>query len=383
MLTIADNKPMEFLPAKRADKATLQNQIEFIAGQTMITSMLDSMPNLAMLLNQERQIVYVNQAMLEFTGAKDMSRLLGRRPGEAMACRWAGVSGACRTAHPCTVCGTALSIKASQESGQREEQECRLLSCRANGDEAYDLKIWTSPCETEIGSFLLMAMIDISDQKRRRSLERIFFHDVLNTAGNLQSCVSLLADEMTSTGNELWDVMGELCSRLIDEINTQKILLAAENGDLNVNLSRFMTAELMKGLIAQNRSSTLAQGITIALDENSCNRELESDLVLLVRVLRNMILNALEASQPGQTVTLGCRDKGDQVEFWVYNETVIPPEVQLQIFNRSFSTRGENRGLGTYSIKILSEQYLGGRAYFQSNDDLGTEFKVVLPIGQQ
>lgn len=369
-----------FLPAELTDQKTLQEQIEFIAGQTTITSLLDSMPNLAVLLNWERQIVYANQAMLDCFGISADFSVLGSRLGDALSCRWAETPGSCGTTHACTVCGLARSIKAAQANCRREEGDCRLLARGVNGDEAFDFRVWSSPCQTTLGPFILVAMIDISDQKRRRSLERIFFHDVLNTAGNLQSCVSLLADEMTSADNGLWDVLSDLTSRLIDEIKAQKILLAAENGDLEINPSRFLTDELLVGLISQTRSNRLSQGITIALAGDSRNLELESDPRLLVRVLGNMVLNALEASQPGQTVTLGCRDKGDRVELWVHNQTVIPPEVQLQIFNRSFSTRGENRGLGTYSIKMLSERYLGGRASFRSDQDRGTEFKIDLPV---
>lgn len=40
----------------------------------------------------------------------------------------------------------------------------------------------------------------------------------------------------------------------------------------------------------------------------------------------------------------------------------MPRTSQLQIFQRSFSTKGKGRGLGTYSIKLLTERYLKGTA---------------------
>jgi sensor histidine kinase regulating citrate/malate metabolism len=52
--------------------------------------------------------------------------------------------------------------------------------------------------------------------------------------------------------------------------------------------------------------------------------------------------------------------------------------VQLQIFKRSFSTKGKGRGLGTYSIKLLTENYLDGNAGFESREDIGTIFRVSL-----
>jgi sensor histidine kinase regulating citrate/malate metabolism len=57
----------------------------------------------------------------------------------------------------------------------------------------------------------------------------------------------------------------------------------------------------------------------------------------------------------------------------------MPLDTQLQIFNRSFSTKGGNRGVGTYSIKLLTERYLHGKVSFISSVETGTIFKVILP----
>jgi signal transduction histidine kinase len=53
--------------------------------------------------------------------------------------------------------------------------------------------------------------------------------------------------------------------------------------------------------------------------------------------------------------------------------------VRLQIFNRSFSTKGPGRGLGTYSVKLLTEQYLGGKVGFTTDPKQGTTFQVTIP----
>lgn len=53
--------------------------------------------------------------------------------------------------------------------------------------------------------------------------------------------------------------------------------------------------------------------------------------------------------------------------------------VQLQVFQRSFSTKGIGRGIGTYSIKLFAEKYLGGKVRFESREPTGTLFQVMLP----
>lgn len=54
-------------------------------------------------------------------------------------------------------------------------------------------------------------------------------------------------------------------------------------------------------------------------------------------------------------------------------------DIQLQIFQRSFSTKDETRGTGTYSIKMFTEQYLNGKVSFVSNEEERTVFSVFLP----
>ena len=53
----------------------------------------------------------------------------------------------------------------------------------------------------------------------------------------------------------------------------------------------------------------------------------------------------------------------------------------MQIFQRSFSTKGQpGRGIGTYSIKLFGETYLGGRGFVSPAEaPEGTTFSIVLP----
>jgi len=54
--------------------------------------------------------------------------------------------------------------------------------------------------------------------------------------------------------------------------------------------------------------------------------------------------------------------------------------VQLQVFQRSFSTKGPGRGIGTYSIRLLVSRYLRGTVDFESSKEQGTTFRVHLPF---
>jgi len=54
--------------------------------------------------------------------------------------------------------------------------------------------------------------------------------------------------------------------------------------------------------------------------------------------------------------------------------------VRWQVFRRSFTTKGKGRGLGTYSMKVLTERYLEGEIDFISEPDQGTTFYARYPV---
>jgi signal transduction histidine kinase len=100
----------------------------------------------------------------------------------------------------------------------------------------------------------------------------------------------------------------------------------------------------------------------------------ESDPALVRRVVGNLIKNAMEATAPGQRVVVELKS-GDGSTIRVQNPGVMPDEAKFQIFKRSFSTKGgHGRGIGTYSVKLLVERYLGGEVWFSSEESEGTVF---------
>ncbi len=94
-----------------------------------------------------------------------------------------------------------------------------------------------------------------------------------------------------------------------------------------------------------------------------------------------MVKNAMEASLNYDPVIFGVHARDGKAVFEVHNSIYMPKNVQLQVFKRNFSTKGSDRGLGTYSMRLLGERYLKGRVYFESGEEQGTTFYFELPAG--
>lgn len=374
----------KFAPACRATEEVLATQTIQIQQIPLLDSMFSTVPNAVLILNNERQIIYANSAFRQMLGISDLQQILGMRPGEAINCIHANeTKGGCGTTEACSQCGAALAILKAQK-GMADVQECRILTnSQDESMTALDLRVWATPNQFGDETYTVFSLADISDEKRRRVLERIFFHDIINTAGAIQGLVDMYI--ATDDPEELRDsgintMLAQASTQLVDEIQAQSQLMAAESGELTVKPTVFQTGRLLNQLVDLYHNHLVAEGRLIQLAADSHDISLSSDRALLGRVIGNMIKNALEASSPGETVTVGCEQYYDYVRFWVHNPKVMPKHVQLQVFQRSFSTKGDGRGLGTYSMKLLTENYLQGRISFESKPEKGTTFMATYPL---
>ncbi len=184
--------PTQFAPAERSLEIEIREQHEYLKGLPLFTLVTDVVPETVMVLNRNRQIVFSNRTFVERLGAENIAEIYGLRPGEALQCKHASENpGGCGTTEYCTTCGAVQSILASQQ-GEVNARECRIV--QKNTGEALDLKVWSSPFSLGDEPFTIHAVTDISHQKRRYALERIFFHDVLNIAVGVRGYAGLLRD---------------------------------------------------------------------------------------------------------------------------------------------------------------------------------------------
>jgi signal transduction histidine kinase len=366
----------KFAPAERASQADVRGQHQSLSKIPFFEKVLDSVPDILVFLNEHRQVVFANRAVFSFLGTEPTLDVLGNRPGEAFGCVHAAeTEGGCGTTEFCQTCGAVQAILAAQR-GSPEVKECRI-ALEDSGD-ALDLKVSTVPFDYEGERFTVCSLQDISHEKRRRALERTFFHDVLNTAGGLRGFVELLLESEPEEVPEVAGTVNKISRQLIEEIEAQRSLLAAESKQLSVNLVELNTKEILEELAVVYRRHEAAEGKKIEIAADSESAAFRSDRTLLQRVLGNMLKNALEATPAGETVTLGARAAGDQLELWVNNPAFMPRDIQLQVFNRSFSTKGAGRGIGTYSMRLLASRYLGGAVDFTTSETDGTTFRVRL-----
>ncbi len=365
-------------PTPRAAQETVISQARRIAEWKEMGQLMDAVPDILVAVNANRQIVFANKAASNFFRVQDVSELWGKRPGEAAGCMHsAEAPGGCGESEACKVCGAFLAIVQGL-GGKNPIEECRML---LKDGSPLDLRVWARPFEIEGERFAFLSFQDISDEKRRLVLEKIFFHDLLNTVGGLQSIGELIEFSGPEELRELKGLITTLSGQLVDEIRAQRELLAAEQGELTIQMRSVNSRDAVKTTVKTYLAHPACDGKVICMVPDCASVDFFSDLSLLLRVLGNLAKNALEACPQSEVVEIGCRpNRPGHVEFFVRNPGEIPRSAQLQIFNRSFSTKGGGRGLGTYSVRLLTERYLGGKARFASSAAEQTTFFVEFPI---
>ena len=362
---------------KSATETVLARQFTYFSGAPLIRNLLDAMPGIVLVLNRHRQIVFANQAFCDLTGHSSQKGLLGRLVGDVLACHVTHELAAnCSTGESCETCG-ALTAMITGLAGQENVQECTITRKDGQTMQNLTLRIWSEPLRYAEDVFTVLAGIDISHERRRLALERTFFHDILNLVGSIRGFAELPEIDQQVDFHEISRRIKLASQRIIDEIGAQRVLLAVEKGELKVDNCILNSRQILADVIELYEGQDIARNRSMQID--AVSTFFISDATLLRRILGNMLKNALEASLEKDTITLGAEEKDAQLNLWVHNPAVIPHEYQQRIFQRDFSTKGAGRGLGTYSMQLLS-RLLSGDVNFISETGYGTRFILTLPI---
>lgn len=366
--------------SERVSDTEIERIEKVILGHEELVRIIDDVPIWILILNKTRQVVYYNKKLGEDLKVEDKWQVLASRPGEVFSCQhaWADEAG-CGNSDFCKYCGAVKSIRNSH-FGNKNVQECRLLVNNQKQISAFDLEVSSSPLQVDSEELTLFSILDISALNKSLFIEKTFLHDIRNTASAIVSNVDLIrAEEDEDMKEELINLLLPTAHQLIEEIAAQQEIRRADMGEWEIQAKYVKVDKLLSEVVNTCKHYIIDKDIKILT--NSDNVTMLTDQVLLKRVLINLVKNAIEASNDGDVVEIQCKNLNDvSVIFSVHNAKYIPESIRMQLFHRAFSTKGSNRGLGTYSVKMITENYLHGEVSIHSDKEKGTLFTVLLPI---
>lgn len=371
-----------FAPAERLDDSQLSREIDFVINNPVIDALTHVISGLLAVLNEHRQIIALNERLLQMLGIGNAQKVLGLRPGEAIGCMHAHeMPGGCGTSEYCASCGAAIAIVASLGEDRPIERTCALTVDKGGDKKDLYLRVRSCPITIDGKRFLLLFLQDISYEQRMAALERTFFHDINNIISGLLNASHLLSLEPAEGGADLPQIIYRFSQRLTQEVAAQRCLTQTDRCHFQPVLSSVTLAEVMQDIKNTFAKNPLAKNKLIRIPGVFPELSIKTDFSLLLRVLNNMIVNALEETPEGDEIRILLEHSSDSITFMVWNRTPIAQEVKKRVFQRNFTTKPQaGRGLGTYSMKLFGEDILGGKVTFTSSEAEGTTFRFTLSL---
>ena len=348
--------------------------------ETVINSIDDGI----VVLDTERRILAANDAFLQRTGS-NRDQVLG------CSCLEVG-SG------PCNV--VDCPALACLHSGARQVRICERST--RNGTSAWE-EIHASPILDASGlpTQVVEVWRDISERRAAEAnlaeshrlaslgvLASGFSHELNTPLGTVLMCVEGILRETPAVENGNTEVDP---ARIRDSatIAREQILRCRGITQNFLRLSRGQRfpgdiVELDVAIAAVHRlidPTASAHSVNVEVRPFPPSLRVRADEAELQNLLVNLILNAIQASKPGNKVVVEV-EGGETAHIRICDEGCgIPPEYRKKIFEPFFSLRSGGTGLGLF-LSLNAVRSWGGDIRVESTPGIGSIFEVVLPAIQ-
>jgi NtrC-family two-component system sensor histidine kinase KinB len=226
----------------------------------------------------------------------------------------------------------------------------------------------------------------------RENLTHMLLHDLRNPLGSITGSLQLI-DTAFRERDETLPVLellrvamhsGQKLYRLIDSLLD---LGRLEAGEIDLNEDLVNPETLVLEAVEQIKPLTLGRGQTLTMQVPSGLPKVFAEGDMILRVLTNLLDNAVKFTPRGGHITLSVEQKGEEMLFTVSDTGPgIAPEHHQRVFDRFArlnSVEGvKGTGLGLAFCKLAAEAH-GGRIWVESEMGKGSHFKFTLPLERE
>jgi len=242
---------------------------------------------------------------------------------------------------------------------------------------------------------VLLTLTDLTEVQRADQVRRDFLsnvsHELRTPLAAIRALVETIESGATAPGEETDAFLARIrqqVDRLTLLVNELLDLSRIESGALELTPEPVELEQLFAEAVSLMRHRLDAEGVTAVFEGGPM--AVEGDRAALLRVVSNLVDNAIKFSPRGSTIHASARDEGDLVAFEVRDEGPGIAESDLpRVFERFYkgdaSRAGSGVGLGLAIVKHLVRAH-GGTATASSPPGMGAIFTVRLPrrfVGQR
>ena len=221
----------------------------------------------------------------------------------------------------------------------------------------------------------------------REHVERIARHDLKAPLSALVGLPQVLLEnyDLPKDAEAVVRLIEQAGHSMLDMLNQSLVLFRLESGTYVLSPRPVELAELARRTVARLTATSMARGRTIRLTlsgralEPGDRVEYSGDELLLGPMLQNLVVNALEASPPGDAVDVDLQPGHDRIRLVVANPGEVPAAIRARMFEK-YVTMGKlgGTGLGAYSAALAVRAH-GGSIELDASVPGRTTIAVTLP----
>jgi len=213
----------------------------------------------------------------------------------------------------------------------------------------------------------------------REEVERINRHDLKSSLSLVIGYPELLLAEGGLTERQAKNIRRIRAAgyRMLDMIRNHLDMFKMEHNLYSLRRSPVDMVETLCSLEEEFAPLLASSGIVLNMEIDGIEMvglerfDILGEEPLLRAMLRNLIQNAIEASNQGDTVLVRLED-GPRRQVSVYNPTPVHPEVRQRIFDKYVTHGKENgTGLGTYFAALIARTH-GANITMRTDNAYGT-----------
>jgi signal transduction histidine kinase len=204
------------------------------------------------------------------------------------------------------------------------------------------------------------------------------------------SLMMFIDDEFGKTSPEQKDILKKIYKKNETMISLVDSLLKVASLGGNKNLQErnsVYVEDIIQPVVNNYQEEMKMKGINFEFEKPRENLpKITADDKKMKLVFQNLFDNAIKYTPMGGKIKAVLSQKGKEIEFQLQDSGIGIPENQKdRMFNEFFRGRNaartgvEGSGLGLFIAKSVVESH-GGKIWFESEENKGTTFHVILPI---
>lgn len=357
-------------------------------------------------LNDQGAIVDINDSGLE-TMEISYKDAIGQQFGDAFRCENSFRSG-CGHGHACRQCPIRRNIEAAIRDEHFESEVTAAMHSR-RAPEPIWLKVFFSQAESNIGRQIIVAIVDISQRKKREAALDAARRTAEEASQTKSQFLANMSHEIRTPINGMNGMIDLTLRTRLDEEQRENLLSAKqcsedllriindildfsklECGKMELEQLDFDLRRTLRRVCLVHRKVAKGKGLYFRpADYEQLPHYITGDPMRLRQIFHNLLTNAVKFTTDGGITVQGeKRRQGDQAVLWfAVRDTGIGMsfEEQKKLFKPFSQVDGSTTrkfggtGLGLMIVKDLVES-MGGQIEVHSAPHCGSEFAFWMPL---